>query len=84
MDEELTCRELVELITDYFEGTLPPDDRARFEEHLQDCDPCSKYVNQMRRTIELAGRLSKETISAEATTELAHAFRAWKAGKPST
>ncbi|MDQ5874162.1 MAG: zf-HC2 domain-containing protein, partial [Actinomycetota bacterium] len=46
--EELTCRELVELVTDYLEGGLTPEDRMRFEEHLLICEGCSAYVDQVR------------------------------------
>ena len=48
MPDPLTCRELVELITDYLEGAMPPDERARFEAHVAECDGCEAYVRQMR------------------------------------
>ena len=58
MDEgELTCRELVELVTDYLEGALGDDERARFEAHLGGCAGCTAYLHQMRTTIWLVGRL---------------------------
>jgi anti-sigma factor RsiW len=53
----LTCKELVELVTDYFEGSLPRSERRRFERHLTGCDGCSVYLEQMRQTIELTGAL---------------------------
>ena len=46
--DDITCRELVELVTDYLEGALAPADRARFEEHLEICDACVAYVEQIR------------------------------------
>lgn len=78
MSEEMTCRELVELITDYLEGALRPEDRAQFEAHLAACSGCANYLEQMRRTISLAGRLSEEAIPEESRSELLRLFRDWK------
>ena len=62
---ELTCRELIELVTDYVEGRLSPGDRARFEAHLAECDACETYLVQMRQTIRALGRLPEpEEIAA--------------------
>jgi Putative zinc-finger len=78
----LTCRELVELITDYLEGALAPADRTRFETHLSGCRGCRTYLRQMRQTIRLAGRLSEDDLPEAMEQRLLHAFRAWKAGPP--
>jgi anti-sigma factor RsiW len=75
----LTCRELVELVSDYLEGTLAPRDRERFEAHIAGCDACPTYVEQMRATLALLGELSTESISPQAERELLFAFRDWKA-----
>lgn len=74
----LSCQELVELVTDYLEGALPPADRARFDEHIAGCASCEAYLEQMRLTISAASRLSEETVSAEAQEQLLQAFRGWK------
>jgi anti-sigma factor RsiW len=76
--EQLSCRELVELVTDYLEGALSPDERARFEEHIGRCEGCGTYLEQMRQTIELVGRVPAGTLSAEAERELLEAFRGWR------
>jgi anti-sigma factor RsiW len=65
-------------VTDYFEGALSPEDRGRFEEHISTCDGCRVYVEQMRRTIELVGRLSVDTLTPEAERDLLQAFRGWR------
>jgi anti-sigma factor RsiW len=75
---EITCRELVELVTDYFEGRLPDGDRVLFEAHLADCVHCVEYVAQMRRTIDVLGELSAETIEPAREAELLAAFRGWR------
>jgi anti-sigma factor RsiW len=71
---------LVELVTDYLEGALPPDERARFDEHLAECVNCETYLEQMRQTVELTGSLPTEALSPEAEEALLHAFRNWKPG----
>jgi anti-sigma factor RsiW len=76
----LTCRELVELVTEYLEGTLASTDRARFESHLDTCSGCRRYVEQMRLTIRATGALSEEKISPEARDALLEAFRGWRRG----
>jgi predicted anti-sigma-YlaC factor YlaD len=74
----MSCKELVELVTEYLEGTLPADDRVRFEAHLGECEGCENYLGQMRLTISTLGALSEETIPPEARDNLLEAFRSWK------
>ena len=78
---QMTCRELVEVITDYLEGTLPAEDRARFGRHLAGCDGCQAYLDQMRQTIGALGRLPPESLSPEAQSKLLEAFRGWRGGR---
>jgi anti-sigma factor RsiW len=73
----LTCRELVELVTSYFDGALPQADRLRFEEHIAVCPPCRAHLQQMRNTIRLVGSLDEEHLSPRARDELLQAFRNW-------
>jgi anti-sigma factor RsiW len=75
---ELTCQELVELVTEYLEGTLPPLERTRFEAHLAECAGCQTYLQQMHQMIQLCGMLTEESIAPEAKRELLHIFRTWK------
>lgn len=80
LSEELTCVELVTLVTDYFEGVLGGRDRQRFEEHVVFCDGCANYLEQMRATIAVTGRLTEDDLSPETADELLAAFRDWKRG----
>ena len=75
--EEMSCRELVEVITDYLEGVMPAADRARFDAHLKDCPYCVNYLAQMRETIAALGELSEESLSPDARGQLLKAFRGW-------
>jgi predicted anti-sigma-YlaC factor YlaD len=78
--DDMSCKELVELVTEYLEGTLPPSERARFDEHLVLCPGCRTYLEQMRLTIRVLGKLSEESIAPRARDELLRAFRNWKRG----
>ena len=74
----MKCREMVELMTDYLEGALSARDRARFEEHIAGCDGCTAYLEQMRETMRLAGRIPDDPIPQRVQDELLRAFRNWK------
>ena len=78
--EELICHELVELATDYLEGTLDERDRALLEAHLDACTGCTRYIEQLRATIRLTGTIEGATLAPDAETALLSAFRAWKVG----
>ena len=75
----LTCQELAELVTDYLEGALPLRRRLRFRLHIAGCRNCTRYVEQMRTTIAVAGRIRAEDIEPGVRDELLAAFRGWKA-----
>ena len=74
----MMCQEVVEVITDYLEGTLPAAERARFEAHLELCEHCRRYLNQFRLTIEETGRLGADDLSDELADQLLDAFRGWR------
>jgi anti-sigma factor RsiW len=76
--EWLTCRDLVELVTDYFDGALSHADRLRFEEHVSVCPPCRVHLRQMRETVRLLGTLDEEDVPPAARDALLSAFRDWK------
>ena len=78
---ELSCRELVELVTDYFEEALPARKRRRFERHIAGCDGCTHYLEQMRTTVALTARLTTEDVPPEAMQSLLAAFRGWHGGR---
>lgn len=78
VENELNCKELVELITEYLEGTLSPTERTRFEAHLLGCSGCHAYVEQMRQTIHALGCLTEEHVAPPARDELLQLFRDWK------
>jgi predicted anti-sigma-YlaC factor YlaD len=77
--QELACKALVELVSDYLEGVLSPDVRVAFEEHLEVCTGCRLYLGQMRVTVRSLQRLPAQALSPEARTSLLQQFRVWAA-----
>lgn len=77
---DLTCREFVELVTDYLENALDARTRARFEDHLIDCPDCPVYLRQMEEIVGAAGILREEDVSPEVREVLLTRFRAWRIG----
>lgn len=73
----LTCREVIDLLTDYVEDALPEQERRRVEAHLAGCDGCTSYLEQVRETIRLTGMLTEEQIPEEERQRLLAAFRDW-------
>ena len=76
-EDELACQELVEIVSDYLEGALPPDERNRFEAHLKICEGCRRYLNQMHTTILVAGGLNEKDLDPGAKNQLVQLFREW-------
>lgn len=75
----MTCREVVELMTDYLDGVLSAADRAKFEQHMTGCDGCGAYLDQLRTARMLMGRVAYEPVPEPLKAELMDAFRSWKA-----
>jgi anti-sigma factor RsiW len=71
----VNCQEMVDLVTDYLEGKLDPQMTAEVEAHLELCDGCDIYVEQMRTIIRTLGTVPVATLSETAQTELVRAFR---------
>lgn len=76
--EELSCQELVELVTDYLEGALDERHLRAFERHIAGCDGCTRYLEQLRVTIRLTGTLTPDDLSREAESALLQAFQDWR------
>jgi len=79
--EHVTCHELVEAVTDYLEDALEPGMRAAIARHIVICSDCSQYVEQMRSTIDLLGRLAAEQPGGPQNEKLLGMFREWQAGR---
>ena len=60
---DIACQELVELVTDYLEEALPPDEVAAIDQHLSDCEPCTRYLAQMRATVAALGLVPADGVT---------------------
>ena len=76
--EPISCQAVVELVTDYLEGAMSPQDVTRFEEHLASCEGCLLYVEQIRMTIAAAGRVREDDVPPAVRDDLLAAFREFK------
>ena len=74
MREDVACQQVVELLTDYLDHSLPPDERVALEQHLQTCGPCTTYLEQLRTSIRLIGRLDEKDVPDEVMDRLLHLF----------
>ena len=61
-DAGLTCREVLDLFTDYLDGALAPVVRARVVAHLDGCDACRRYLDQFTASIDMTAALREESI----------------------
>ena len=78
IENELTCKELVELVTDYFEDRLTTNENRRLELHVCSCTGCRVYLGQMRTLVRAAGRLAETDIPVALREDLLRTFRDWK------
>jgi anti-sigma factor RsiW len=76
----MACQDLVELVTEYLEGSMDAATVRAFEAHLTECDGCVTYLEQMRATLRALGSLPVETIAPTTRDNLLAAFRNWSAG----
>jgi anti-sigma factor (TIGR02949 family) len=76
----IDCRHAVELVYDYLEGTLAAADVARLEQHLAACPPCVRYVDEVRASIEVIGRLDPEAVPADVRDDLVEVMRRFRSG----
>jgi len=74
----MTCRELVELLSDHLDGALPAPARERVDAHLQTCPECTAYLAQLRATIGALGRLREDDVPMPILERLMAAFRDWR------
>jgi anti-sigma factor (TIGR02949 family) len=73
--DHITCQELVEMVTDYLDGALAPNELELLEQHLNFCEGCVWHVGQVRRAIATVGRMREEEVPAETRERLLAAFR---------
>ena len=78
--DEFRCKEFVELVTQYVEGVMPEEQRARFEAHLAECEGCSGYLEDMRRLVGSLHEVAEPPPDPETREALLRAFRDLRPG----
>jgi len=76
--EHVSCQEVVELVNDYLDRALAADEASLFEQHVNFCDGCDWYLDQVRTAVATVGRVAEEEVPAETRDKLLNAFREWK------
>jgi anti-sigma factor RsiW len=79
---DVTCREAVELVTDYLEGQLSRRDRRGLEHHLEDCPGCAAYLAQVRAVLDATGRAGPEDLDEATLDGLVELYRRTRSGSP--
>ena len=79
MNDEFSCQEMIEVVTNYLDDALSQDERQQFERHLSYCAGCTTYVDQMRETIRQTGMVPREeSLPPALREEILARFRSWK------
>jgi hypothetical protein len=78
MAEHVTCQQVVELVSDYLDQALSPEEASLFEQHVNFCDGCHWYLDQMRSTVATVGRITEQDVPDETREKLLAAFREWR------
>ncbi len=61
----MICRDAIDVLADYLDGTMPPDLAAELERHLADCAPCRAYLATYRKTQELGAAAARVEMPEE-------------------
>ena len=78
---ELECRQIAELLGEYFDGTLPSHTRELLEFHIDGCPPCVAFVNTYRGTIAATRRLPETPMPTELKKRLLNVLREQRASE---
>ena len=81
MNDEFSCQEMIEVVTNYLDDALPADERQRYERHLSYCAGCSTYLDQMRETIRQTSMVPRdESLPPALREKIVAQFRSWRRG----
>jgi len=66
----MTCRELIEILDDYVDATMPADRAAELERHLAGCDACHAYLATYRATRRIGAAAARVEMPEEMRSRL--------------
>ena len=75
---DITCRQVVALVTAYLDGELTRAEHDLFEAHLAECEDCTEHVHQIQATVALSGQLRDEDLDPVAREDLVELYRRWR------
>jgi anti-sigma factor RsiW len=75
---ELVCRQAIELMSDYLDGSLSRRDLRRLERHLAACDACAGYLDQLRVVIATTGAVGPHDLDDDTVEGLVDLFRRYR------
>jgi len=66
------CREVLEALSDFIDGTLPADEISRIRQHLSACDGCTQFGGRFSAFLEVVRRelASGEPVSPDVAARL--------------
>jgi anti-sigma factor RsiW len=67
---DLECRQIAELLGDYFDGSLPRETRELIDFHIDGCPPCVAFINTYKGTMDATRRLPDAPIPSELKNRL--------------
>ena len=75
---DITCQQVVALVTAYLDGVLPLDDHAKFEAHMGECPMCREHLRQIEATILVTGEIREQDLDPLAREDLMDLYRRWR------
>jgi anti-sigma factor RsiW len=80
--KDLVCQQAVELVTDYLEGVLSRRDRRAFERHLEGCDGCAGFLEQVREVLVATGEVGPDDLAPATLDGLVQLYREHRDDQP--
>jgi anti-sigma factor RsiW len=65
-----TCKDVIDLLTEFMEGGLPPGEVRSIEDHLALCPACKEFLETLRKTSAAARNLRVDEVPEECHREL--------------
>jgi anti-sigma factor RsiW len=68
--EWVTCKHSLDLLVEYLDGTLPPEEKAALDRHFRACPPCIDFVRKYKSTPGVCREAMKEEVPDELSARL--------------
>lgn len=65
-----TCKEIIDLLSEYLDGDLPGEDLGAFEAHMALCPPCVDFLDHLKRTRSLVRSLRCDEVPKDVQRQL--------------